>query len=82
MNYDRVRSSDRLQNNSMLPFHATNKKLAFTMPGWQLEPIGKKLALEFFVKFIYATPLVLFISPAFLFFNMSHWALKRLDLIN
>ena len=28
------------------------------MPGWQLEPIGKKLALEFFVEFIYATPLV------------------------
>ena len=25
------------------------------MPGWQLEPIGKWLPLEFFVKIIYAT---------------------------
>ena len=25
---------------------------------WQQEPIGKKLVLEFFVKIIYATPLV------------------------
>ena len=29
-NYDRVDFTDRLQNNSMLPFHATNRKLACT----------------------------------------------------
>ena len=29
-----------------------------TAMGWQQEPIGKKLALEFFIKIIYSTPLV------------------------
>ena len=29
-NYDRVNFADRLQNNSMLPFHATNRKTACT----------------------------------------------------
>ena len=33
------------------------KKLVTAMD-WQEEPIGKKLALEFFIKNIYATPLV------------------------
>ena len=43
----------------MLPFHATNekKKLVSAMD-WQQEPIAKKLALEFFVKIIYATSTV------------------------
>ena len=34
------------------------KKLVTAMD-WQQEPIGKKLALEFFIKIIFATPLVL-----------------------
>ena len=42
-----------------------------TAMDWQQEPIGKKLVLEFFVKIIYATPLVylfsFFIHPAFLY---------------
>ena len=51
------------------------------MPGWQLEPIGKWLPLEFFVKIIYATsmdPLFqqLFLLPLFL------PSRKRLALIN
>ena len=29
-NYDRVGFADRLQNNSMLPYHATNRNLACT----------------------------------------------------
>ena len=33
------------------------KKLVTAM-GWQQEPIGKKLALEFFIKIIYAILLV------------------------
>ena len=33
------------------------EKLVAAM-GWQQEPIGKKLALEFFVIFIFATPTV------------------------
>ena len=52
------------------------------MPGWQLEPIGKKLALEFFVLIIYATPLASLILQLFLFFIIPHRPLKRLDLIN
>ena len=64
----------------MLPFHATNrkkacishgtnKKKACSSHGLWLVAAGankKKLALEFFVKIIYATPLVL-LSSAFLF---------------
>ena len=38
-----------------------------TAMNWQQEPIGKKLALEFFIKNIYATPLV-FISSFFIHF--------------
>ena len=42
------------------------KKLVTAM-NWQQEPIGKKLALEFFIKNIYATPLV-YISSFFIHF--------------
>ena len=48
VNDDRVRFSDRLQSNSMLPFHSTNKKSAYTKHDWQLEPIGKWLPVELF----------------------------------
>ena len=34
------------------------EKRLVTAMDWQQEPIGKKLVLEFFVKIIYATPLV------------------------
>ena len=41
-NNDRIRFQDRLQNNSMLPFHAANrKKRACIGHGWQQEPIAK-----------------------------------------
>ena len=40
---------------------------------WQQEPIGKKLALEFFfVKIIYATPLVYLFLQLFYFFIIQH----------
>ena len=38
---------------------------------WQQEPIGKKLALEFFVKIIYATPLVYLFLQLFYFDHQS-----------
>ena len=42
------------------------KKLVTAMD-WQQEPIGKKLALEFFVKIIYATSTVnLFLQPFYI----------------
>ena len=43
------------------------------MPGWQLEQIGKKLALEIFVYIIYETPLVSLFLQLFysLIFNNS-----------
>ena len=53
------------------------KKLVPAM-GWQQEPIRKKLALEFFVTFIYATATVsLFHQPLYSFHNSSP-PLKRL----
>ena len=56
----------------MLPFHATNEKLACTNHGWQLEPIEKNLPLEFFfVKNIYATPMV------HLFHQLSYFYIPR-----
>ena len=68
----RVRFPDRLQNNSMLPFHATNKKKACISHGWQQEPIRKKLALDFFVKFICATPTVSFFHQLLYSFYIRH----------
>ena len=47
-NNEQVSFPDRLQNNSMLLFHATSKKSDCTKHGWQLEPIGKEPPLEFF----------------------------------
>ena len=47
------------------------KKLVTAMV-WQQEPIGKKLALGFFVKVIYATPLVcLFLLKPFFCSSLS-----------
>ena len=37
--------------------------------GWQQEPTGKKLVLEFFVKIIYATPLVYLFLQLFYFYH-------------
>ena len=57
------------------------KKLVAAM-GWQQEPIGKKLALEFFCKIYLGNFNGLFLSSAFLFFIHSATPLKRLALIN
>ena len=40
-----------------------------TAMDWQQEPIGKKLALEFFIKIIYATPLVYLFLQLFYFYS-------------
>ena len=57
------------------------KKLVTAMD-WQQEPIGKKLALEFFVNIIYATPLVyLFLQP-FYFYIFHSSPSTRLAFIN
>ena len=85
MSYVQVRFPDRLQNNSMLPYHATNKKKACISMDRQQEPIGRKLVLEFFVKIYLCNSIGLFVSPAFLFLYSSHLQqlpLKRLALIN
>ena len=37
----------------------------------QQEPIGKKLVLEFFIKIIYATPLVYLFLQLFYFYHQS-----------
>ena len=67
VNNNRFRFPDRLQNNSILPFHAnaTNRKKACISLGWEQEPIGKKLPLDFFVKIICATPTVYFFHQLF-----------------
>ena len=44
------------------------KKLVTAMD-WQQEPIGKKIVLEFFVKIIYATPLVHLFLQLFCFYH-------------
>ena len=46
------------------------KKLVTAMD-WQQEPIGKKLVLEFFIKIIYATPLVYLFLQFFYFYHQS-----------
>ena len=46
------------------------KKLVTAMD-WQQEPIGKKLALEFFVKNYLCNSIGLFVSPAFLFLSSN-----------
>ena len=84
MSYVQVRFPDRLQNNSMLPCHATNKKKACISMDRQQEPIGKKLVLEFFVKIIYATPLV-YVFSFFILHQppcLSSTVPQRLALIN
>ena len=57
------------------------KKLVTAM-NWQQEPIGKKLALDFFYKKYLCNSIGLFVSPAFLFFLSVTPPLKRLALIN
>ena len=48
--YDRVRSPDRLQNNSMLPFHLTNRKKRLYQP-WLAAGANRKIAHKrFFCK--------------------------------
>ena len=53
---------------------------------WQQEPIGKKLALEFFVKIIYATSTVnLSLQPFYILhirYIRQQYPLKRLASIN
>ena len=56
------------------------KKLVTAMD-WQQEPIGKKLVLEFFVKIIYATPLVYLFLQLFYFYH-QHQPRNSLALIN
>ncbi len=57
------------------------KKLVTAMD-WQQEPIGKKLALEFFVKIIYVTPLVYLFLQLLLFLLFNQQPRNRLALIN
>ena len=57
------------------------KKLVTAM-NWQQEPIGKKLALELFIKNIYATPLVYLCLQLFLYSSyLQQLPLKSLALI-
>ena len=56
------------------------EKKACNSHGWQQEPIGKKLALEFFCKTYLWNSNGFFISSVFLFFIISHRPLKRLAL--
>ena len=57
------------------------KKLVTAM-NWQQEPIGKKLALDFFIKIIYATPTVYVFLQLFLFLFFNRQPRNRLALIN
>ena len=66
---DQVRFPDRLQNNSMLPFHATNRKKVCNSHGLAAGANKKKLVLEFLVKIIYATPLVYLFLQLFYFYH-------------
>ena len=82
---DHVRFPDRLQNNSMLPFHATNtqkacsshgnnKKKACSSHGFLLVAAGanrKKARVRIFCKNYLCNFIGLFVSPAFLFLNYS-----------
>ena len=77
MSYVQARFPDRLQNNSMLLYHATNKKKACISMDWQQEPLGKKLVIEFFVKGIYATPLVYLFLQLFYFYHLQQLPLTR-----
>ena len=57
--YDQLRFPDRLQKiTACCRFMQPIGKKLVTAMDWQQEPIEKKLVLEFFVKIIYATPLV------------------------
>ena len=53
-----------------------------TAMDWQQEPIGKKLALEFFYKNYLCNSIGLFVSPAFLFLFFNRQPRNRLALIN
>ena len=56
------------------------KKLVSAMD-WQQEPIGKELALEIFVKIIYATPTVSLFLQLIYSFKTANSPSKRLALI-
>ena len=58
------------------------EKRLVTAMVWQQEPIGKNLALEFFVKIIYATPAVSLFLQLFYSSYIQQLPLKRLALIN
>ena len=71
-NFSRVRFPGRLQNKSMLPFHATNRKKACISHGLPAGANKKKLALDFLVNFFYATPTVyLFLQLFYSFYTSS-----------
>ena len=67
-NNDRVNFPDRLQKNSMLPFHATNNKYACTKHCRQQEPIGNMLPLEVFRENYLCNFNGFYIPSALLFF--------------
>ena len=72
MNNNRVPFPDRLQKNSMLPFHATDRKKACISHGWQQERMGRKLGLDFLVNFVYATPTVYLLHQFFYSFCIDN----------
>ena len=69
-NIDRVSFRDGLQNNSMLPFHATNKN--WLVPTMLAAGANRKIApVIFFVNIICATATVLLFHQLFYFFTLS-----------
>ena len=58
------------------------RKRLVTAMVWQQEPIGKKLALEIFVKIIHATPTVSLFLQLFYSSYIHQQPRKRLVLIN
>ena len=57
------------------------KKLVSAMD-WQQEPIGKKLALEFFVKLFMQLHWFICVFSFFILYTLRQLALKRLALVN
>ena len=77
--YDRVRFPDRLQNNSMLPLHATNKKKACNSHGLAAGANRKKARVRNFCKNSLCNSIGFFISSAFIFFYILHQSLNKVS---
>ena len=77
-----IRPVSQVQKNSMLPFHATNRKKARNSRGLAAGANRKNARVRIFYKNYLCNSIDLFVSPAFLFLFFNRQPRNRLALIN